>query len=50
VESAGGIIIDPGGKTEATFAWGLGKSTNNRAEAYALFQGLRVAADLQIKS
>jgi hypothetical protein len=42
---AGGIITDPGGKTEATFARGLRKSSNNQAIAYALLQGLHIIAN-----
>lgn len=38
----GGIIVDPGGKTESTFAWGLRNSSNNQAEAYVLLQDLRI--------
>ena len=38
---AGGVILDPGGKIEHSFAWGLGIRTNNEAEWLALLQGLR---------
>lgn len=40
VAGAAGIILDPKGQLETTYAWGLGNSTNNQAEAYALIQGL----------
>ena len=39
---AGGILLDPGGQTEKTFAWGLGHKTNNEAEWMALLQGLEI--------
>jgi hypothetical protein len=45
-----GIIFDPEGRMESTFAWGLGTSTNNQDEAYALFQGLLLANDSNIES
>ena len=38
---AGGILLDPGGHIEQTFAWGLGNRTNNEAEWLALLQGLQ---------
>ena len=37
---AGGILLDPRGRVEQTFAWGLGTRTNNEAEWLALLQGL----------
>eukprot|EP00253_Pinus_taeda_P017214 PITA_17214 len=37
---AGGIILDPSGATVSYFEWGLGRLSNNRAEALDLFQGL----------
>ena len=39
---AGGILLDPGGHIEQTFAWGLGHRTNNEAEWLALLQGLQL--------
>ena len=42
---AGGILLDPEGKIEQTFAWGLGFMTNNEAEWMALLQGLTILAD-----
>jgi len=36
----GGIILDPKGKQEITFAWSLGETTSNQVEALALLQGL----------
>ena len=32
VAGAGGILLDPRGHVEQTFAWGLGYRTNNEAE------------------
>jgi len=46
----GGIILNPEGKLETTFAWGLRKPTNNQNEAYALFQGLLLSKESNIKS
>lgn len=40
VASTVGIILDVEGKQELTYVWGLGTSTNNQVEAYALLQGL----------
>ena len=42
---ARGILLDPGGKIEQTFAWGLGTWTNNEAEWLALLQGLQILQD-----
>ena len=43
-----GILLDPIGHVEQTFAWGLGHRTNNEAEWLALLQGLQslVSKDL----
>ena len=45
---AGGIVLDPRGHVEQTFAWGLGHRTNNEVEWLALLQGLQslVSKDL----
>ena len=40
--SVGGILLDPGGYVEQTFAWGLGNRTNNEAKWLALIQGLHL--------
>ena len=45
---AGGILLDPRGQTEKTFAWGLGHKTNNEAEWMALMQGLDLTNMLTI--
>ena len=34
------ILLDPRGPVEQTFTWGLGNRTNNKAEWFALLQGL----------
>jgi ribonuclease HI len=40
------VIIDPEGTTETCFAWELGITSNNKEEAYALWQGLNIAKDI----
>ena len=42
VAGAGGILLNPEGYVEQTFAWGLGRRTNNEAEWLALIQGLHL--------
>ena len=42
MEGTGGILLNPGGYVEQTFAWGLGTRTNNEAEWLALVQGLHI--------
>ena len=42
---AGGIILDPEGKTEQSYAWGIGCRTNNEVEWTSLLQGLMILAD-----
>ena len=37
----GGVIIDPDGKVEIEFSWNIGNDSNNMAEAYRLWQGLK---------
>ena len=39
---AGGIILDPDGKENVTYKWGLGQISNNKAEAYSLLMGTRI--------
>jgi ribonuclease HI len=46
----GGVILSPSGSTRSTFAWGLGEQSNNFAEYYALWQGLRQALNLSIQT
>lgn len=40
--------MDVGGTTEAYYAWGI--ASNNRAKAYALWQGLKIAKVLGVQS
>ena len=40
-----GILLDPRGHAEQTFAWGLGYRTNNEAEWLALLQGMKILAN-----
>ena len=39
---AGGVILDPDGKENVTYEWGLGQTSNNKAEAYNLLMGTRI--------
>jgi len=39
----GGVLLSPDGSEVIRFAWGLGKESNNRVEALALWQGLSQA-------
>ena len=43
--AVGGILLDPGGQTEQTFARGLGHRTNNEAQWMALLQGMEILAN-----
>ena len=45
---AGGIVLDPGGQTEQTFAWGLGHRTNNKAQWLAILQGMEILANTDL--
>ena len=45
---ARGILLDPGGQIEQTFAWGLGYRTNNEAELLALLQGMKILANTDL--
>ena len=45
VAGAGGILLDPRGQVEQTFAWGLGYRTNNEAKWLALLQGIKILAN-----
>ena len=38
----GGIIMEPGGETEIEYYWNIGYNSNNMAEAYELWQGLKL--------
>ena len=37
----GGVIIDLNGKVEIDYSWNIGNDSNNMAEAYGLWQGLK---------
>ena len=37
----GGVIFDPGGNKVLEFFWNIGYDSNNMAEAYGLWQGLK---------
>ena len=37
----GGIIIEPSGKIMMEYYWNIGQNTNNMAEAYGLWQGVK---------
>lgn len=39
---AGGIILDPDGKENVTYEWGLGQISNNKAEDDNLLMGTRI--------
>ena len=39
---AGGIILDPNGKENVTYEWGLGQISNNKDEACILLMGTRM--------
>ena len=43
IAGGGGVLLGPDGSDVLRFAWGLGKESNNRAEALALWQGLNQA-------
>ena len=45
---AGGILLDPEGKIEQTFAWGLDYRTNNEAEWMALLQGMKTLTNTDL--
>ena len=48
VAGVGGILLDPGGQIELTFAWGLGHRTNNQDEWLALLQGMEILANTDL--
>ena len=45
----GGVILSPSGSTRSSYAWGLGVESNNFAEFYAPWQGLKQAIRLSIR-
>jgi ribonuclease HI len=50
VAGAGGVIYDSDGQKVADFSWGLGKTTNNRAETLAVYMGLKLAHERSIQT
>jgi ribonuclease HI len=47
VTKLGGIILNPEGKEENVYAWGLEKASNNQMEKLTLYQGLRIIDERQ---
>jgi hypothetical protein len=45
VVGAKGILLDSGGNTIVTYAWGLGQVTNNQVETYALLRGILITKE-----
>jgi ribonuclease HI len=45
----GGVILDPRGNIEMSFAWSLGCTTNNQAEEYTLLKGVQLVRENQIQ-
>jgi ribonuclease HI len=45
----GGVITNLEGIVKASFAWGLGNSSNNLVEAYVLWHGLKIAINYGVK-
>jgi ribonuclease HI len=45
---AGGVLYNPRGKRMLCYSWNLGVTTNNMAEAYAMYQGALLAQDRQL--
>ena len=48
VAGGGVIIINPEGKIEIRYVWGLGKKTNNQAKALSLLLGLYLVKEKTI--
>jgi len=44
----GGSLFDLGGNIKTFYSWGLGSASNDIVEAYALFQGLKLAIEKKI--
>jgi hypothetical protein len=45
---ARGVLYGPRGTQEVDFYWNLGITSNNKAEAYAVFQGVQLAKQRKI--
>ena len=50
IVGVGGILLNPNGNITLRFAWGLGQEPNNKVEALALWQGIRLALSQNIRS
>ena len=46
----GGVLLSDENSILATYAWGLGSMSNNKAEALAFWQGLKQAQERNLKS
>jgi ribonuclease HI len=46
----GGVLFDPRGNQIMEYSWNLGVTTNNKAEAYALYIGVQLAKKRQINA
>lgn len=46
---AGGILLKPRGDNPITYGWGLGETSNNKAEAYGLLIGTKILKEKEIK-
>ena len=44
----GGIIFDPGGNIITSFAWGIGRKSNNEVELLSLYLGLELVGQNNI--
>jgi ribonuclease HI len=50
IQQCGGVIYDPEGNKLINYSWGLGKTTNNKAEILAAYMGLELAQDWHIQA
>jgi ribonuclease HI len=49
VAGARGVILDPNGKQEPSYAWGIGIASSNEAKEYALLQGINFTLKSRLK-
>ena len=47
---ARGIILDPNGKENVTYEWGLGQISNNKVESYSMLMGTRIIKKREIQN
>ena len=45
-----GVIMDPGGTIETSFAWGLGVFSNNQAKTYAFWKRMKISKGSCVQS